>query len=236
MASDKRLLRNTLALTAAFPRFGSWSSKNVRWMRGLMFSGCLMASTVWADVGVNGGITDPVTPPQTIEQILTNLRELVDHGDLADVQFFANKLGVVMKGFPVQHLTIPSQGCVRLPTHEIGQYFNYIKIPYFIEPWNVSGTCNTYGYTKEFLSNGRVWVNTSIDIDVKKICITEDDIKKYIPESKITIERNRFIARYHNQDRSINAVDMTILSAPPTWTCIGGVNFYQNVKPEAEYP
>ena len=58
-----------------------------------------------ADASIAGGQSIP--PPKDADEIVKNLRDIIDHGDLADEQYFADKLGVVMKGGEIGWMTVP---------------------------------------------------------------------------------------------------------------------------------
>lgn len=52
-----------------------------------------------------------ISPPKTADEILERIRTLSDHGDLADEEFYAEKLGVKMEGANVSKARILDQNC-----------------------------------------------------------------------------------------------------------------------------
>jgi hypothetical protein len=182
-----------------------------------------------SDSSVTAG-NGKIPPPKTASEILQRIREIVDHGDLADEEFYAERLGVGMVGTKLGEIRVPDKSCgpamgggdVR---KEIGQYFYYSKIPkYFDEYYGRRSDCDR-PFLKVTKEKGVISVSSEISIDTRAICILEGDVKKYFPSAIYSEYRGMMRMKYAAQNnQGIN------LEMESTWQqprCIDYIGFHQ---------
>jgi hypothetical protein len=185
-----------------------------------------------ADASIAGGQSIP--PPKDADEIVKNLRDIIDHGDLADEQYFADKLGVVMKGGEIGWMTvpIPCGGTSDPYSHErkLEQRFGYIDVPwYFDEHFGRSSRCDQ-PYVKEFLSNGLISVSGQVNINTDRVCVTQNDLKKYFEAGDYSSRGRGFIMKYIYRGR--NSIFLTIWSTFNKSQCASLISVWQNPKEE----
>lgn len=169
-------------------------------------------------------------PPKDAEEIVKNIRAIVDHGDLADEEFLSEKLGLTMTSGPIDDAMEPDFSCGLGVSSErnriIEQRFSYASVPWYFTGWFGRNRVCDRPYVKVYLPNGLIEVVATIMVDFKKVCVKEGDIKKYFKSATYTIERGGFRVRYSVDGR--NAVSIEIASPSSSPECAVYVNFYQN--------
>ena len=171
-----------------------------------------------------------VAPPKTADGIVKRIRAIVDHGDLADEQYYAETLGVVMEGGAIGSMTEPDSPCGLMAASKrekmIEQRFYYKDVPWYFTSWfGRSRTCDR-PYSKAFLSNGLIEVVGTLMVDAKKVCLTEDDLKKYFKYGQYLNERGGFKVKYSISGQNVISLEITSPSSAPR--CAVYVNLYQN--------
>ena len=144
--------------------------------------------------------------PRNADEILQNLRDIVERGNLADEQYYSRKLGVVMKEAnatwfkwhsPCEVVGVPAP---LFSGSKDERALYYSSVPwYFSKKSGMRPDCDI-PYTKQLPVNGITRVDASISIDYGKVCITEDDIHKYFKngstsESMYQYRKNGFLVR-----------------------------------------
>jgi hypothetical protein len=170
------------------------------------------------------------SPPQAADEIVKNIRAIADHGDLADEQYYAEKLGVVMVGNEIGSVAEPDSPCglgvVSKRERMIEQQFYYKDVPWYFTSWFGRNQRCDRPYAKAFLSNGLIEVVASLMIDAKKVCVTQDDLKKYFKTAEYVNERGGFKFKYSVSEQNVISVEATSPSSMPK--CAVYVNFFQN--------
>jgi hypothetical protein len=186
-----------------------------------------------ADASIVAGDT-AMAAPQTADEILKNIRAIVDHGDLADEQFYAEKLGVVMKGTEIGVITFPDKLCGLAMgftrKREIGQLFYYSDIPWYFSQFDGRRADCGRPYTKVFASKGLIRVFGTVVVDHKKICISESDVKRFFRSGKYVHDRGIFEMQY--PANSVIATNVAIYSTSSKHQCVVSIDFYQNPDQE----
>ncbi|WP_175821178.1 hypothetical protein [Burkholderia sp. BCC0419] len=192
----------------------------------VFFCFCLSISCSNAEVVFGGG---DVAPPTMADEIMKNIRAIVDHDDLGDVNFYSEKLGITMKGNGIGEIRIPDAPCGLSSDKNyrigVGQYLHFSKIPwYFVEYDGVQPHCDR-PYRKEFKKNGEVEIFFHVQLNQEKICISEGDVKRFFRDGGYSLDRGVFEMRYTPpNDDGIN-LEMASTSQKPQ--CLIYVGFHQ---------
>ena len=181
-----------------------------------------------ADTTVAGDAKIP--PPQNVDEIVKNIRAIIDHGDLADEQFYAEKLGLVMLGGEIGPVLEPDFACgpgmASKRKRVIEQRFYYKNVPSYFSPRFGRNPVCDHPYAKAFLSNGLIEVVGSIMIDANKMCITEDDFRGYFKSGEYSNERGGFRVKYSVATGNVISLDVASPSSKPQ--CAVYIDLYQN--------
>ena len=106
------------------------------------------------------------------------------------------------------------------------QRFGYEDIPWYFEPhFGRNYRCNQ-PYVKDFLPSGSVAVQGELLIDWNKICVTEDDLKKYFKDGDYSIERGGVVMKYIYQNK--NLISLEVWTTAKERKCVTHVFFNQN--------
>jgi hypothetical protein len=182
-----------------------------------------------ADDSIIAGKTK-IRPLLTADEIVKNIRAIVDHGDLADEQYYAEKLGVVMEGGEIGSVTEPDFPCglgvASKRERMIEQRFYYKDVPWYFTSWFGRNQVCDRPYAKAFLPNGLIEVVGKLMIDTKRICITEDNLRKYFKSGEYFNERGGFRVKYSVVAHNTIYFEAASPSSSPQ--CAVYVNFYQN--------
>jgi hypothetical protein len=168
--------------------------------------------------------------PQTADQIVKRIRAIVDHGDLADEEYYAEKLGAIIQGGKINSVVEPDFACgLGIASNRerlVEQRFYYKDVPWYFASWFGRNRVCDHPYEKIFLQNGRIEVVGKLVIDAKKICITKDDLKKYFKSGEFRDDRGGFGLNYSISKE--NDISLEVISPSSSPKCAVYINFYQN--------
>lgn len=205
--------------------------KKWRWdglLQKILLFVCLCLPIYYSNAEVAFGGKD-VAPPATTEEIVKNIRAIVDHDDLEDINFYSEKLGVVMKGDEIGEVRIPDAPCGLSSNKNyrtgVGQYFHFSKIPwYFVANDGMQLHCGR-PYRKEFKQNGEVEIFASARLDPREICITEGDVKRFFKDGRYSLDRGVFEMHYTSSNDG--GINLEIASTSQKPQCLIYVGFHQ---------
>ncbi|WP_157654122.1 hypothetical protein [Burkholderia ubonensis] len=168
-------------------------------------------------------------PPTSSSEVLSGIRDIVTHNDLSDVEYFSKKLGVIMSGgqkiegkggLSVCGLEYPPQ-----IGNKIVQRFYYEKFPDYFDRRYIGKPPCEFNYVREFVG-GRIVKTYAVAVfDVKKICISEVDVKIALKEFHLDSAKGGFNARRAGGDQGGVAVELISTYAGPI--CVRSAHFSQ---------
>ncbi|MBN3744418.1 hypothetical protein G3N96_03050 [Burkholderia sp. Se-20373] len=197
-------------------------------MQKVMLIFCFCLPIFYANAEVEFGGKD-VAPPTTADDVLKNILAIVDHGDLGDVKFYSEKLGVVMKGDGVGEVRIPDAPCGlssdKTYRSGVGQYFYFSKIPWYFSSYDGIRSWCDRPYRKEFKQDGEVEIFSRARFDQSKICISEDNVKRFFKDGSYSLDRGVFEMSYTSPNVGGITLEMASTSQKPQ--CLIYVGFHQ---------
>ena len=166
-------------------------------------------------------------PPATAEQFMKNLHDVISHGDLGDVQYYANEFGFVLQGSNIGQFYQWGPVCGKLKTDTMGQYFNNLSVPWYAdEKQRFDNRCGQYPYEREFLKNGFISAGGPIYINTSKMCITNTELDNLFKDMNFTHgPNNRSFVYQFNEMNSIEVYAIPLGDK----NCIGVISLIQNV-------
>ncbi|NIF69889.1 hypothetical protein F3J16_06740 [Burkholderia sp. Ap-962] len=164
------------------------------------------------------------------DEIVRNLRAIIDHGDLTDEQFFSEKLDIGLSGGKIETVAEPDFSCglgmSQSKEKLVEQRFYYSNLPsYFAQWFGRSHVCD-FPYVKVFRKDGSIKVISRLVVDTNKICITAGSIRRYFRGVDYSTERGGFRIKYIARQGNPVSVEFSSPSSQPM--CSGYINFYQN--------
>ncbi|MGQ7936050.1 hypothetical protein [Paraburkholderia sp. D1E] len=167
--------------------------------------------------------------PKNPDEIAKNIYDLVTHDELADEQYYSEKMDVVMKGGEKGWVKDPAPcGLALIPKIDLKleQRFSYSEIPWFFNKnYGRNFRCDQ-PYIKEFLPNGKIAVRAGMEIDFNKACITKGDLKKYFTKAIFSPDRGGFTMKYLQQGE--NSIYIEIWSTALEKKCVTSITLKQN--------
>ncbi|WP_174988370.1 hypothetical protein [Burkholderia lata] len=162
-------------------------------------------------------------------EVLSGIRDVVTHNDLSDVEYFSRKLGVIMgggqkvegkEGLSICGLDYPPQ-----IGNKIVQRFYYEEFPDYFDRRYIGKPPCEFNYVREFAGDRIVKTYASAIFDVKKVCISETDVKSALKEFHLDSARGGFNAKSANGDKKNIAVELISTYAGPI--CVRSAHFSQ---------
>lgn len=162
-------------------------------------------------------------------EVLNGIRDIVTHNDLSDVEYFSQKLGVIMAGgqkiegkggLSVCGLEYPPQ-----MHNKIVQRFYYAKYPDYFDRRYIGEPPCEFNYVREFVDDRIVKTYAVAVFDVNKICISKADVESVLKEFHLDGARGGFIARRTNSSQAGVTVELISTYAGPI--CVRSAHFSQ---------
>ncbi|WP_155720478.1 hypothetical protein [Burkholderia anthina] len=170
-----------------------------------------------------------VNSPISSSEVLNGIRDIATHNDLSDVEYFSQKLGVVMSagqkiegksGLSVCGLEYPPQ-----IDNKVVQRFYYEKYPDYLDRRYIGKPPCEFNYVREFMGDRIVKTYAVVVFDVKKICISKADVESVLKEFHLDSARGGFNARRTNGSQAGVVVELISTYAGPI--CVRSAHFSQ---------
>jgi len=189
----------------------------------------LISMLAMVNASVAGEIAIP-QPPKNVDEIVKNIHDIVESDGLANEAYYSEKLGLVMQAGELSRVEEPNLKCglatASRVDENIEKVFFYKTTPWFFDGNMIHDYRCTGAYRKDFLKNGVVRVYADVKIDPDKVCIRENDVKRYFPSGDYVDGVGGYEMRYSTADGG--NIRLTIHAPPASPKCAVYVHFSKN--------
>lgn len=176
-------------------------------------------------------VPQPADENKPSVQVLSLIREVVDHSDFSDVEFLANTFGIKIQQFPEKKSTFNYDVCgfttPPLPIVTVRQSI-FTEVPWFIDQKSKGRYPCSFDLVKHIEAGRLVGLIGRLKFNTEKVCILEADVISKFPDAS-KMDQNKawnFVLTYYGSA----STKLVFISGAgvPARNCVAEMLFSQN--------
>lgn len=213
--------------------------------RRVTVSSCLFFILLVVSIGIPHLVFsqshDEKPAKDAVDDIMSRLVKISEHGDLKDDRFFGEAMGIKMIGYPSQKVPFSYYACgiSPEPISSVIRY-RYIETPDFLVKSNADASkapCE-YQFLKKIDDSGVVIQSTAkLDLRPNKVCITASDVLSLFKTASYEIHQysaNSNIVAYNYNDRGLK-ISFMLIERPQNRSCFESIYLSQLYRGDHEH-
>ncbi|MBI0330287.1 hypothetical protein [Burkholderia plantarii] len=198
----------------------------------LVLSTCFLSG---CSVGVPGAKSirpkQVIATPQTSDQVMAEISDLINHGNLSDRMFYARTLGVSFAEGVIINAPLSFNICgFTTPPEQVVETRRYVfqSMPWFVDS-SKTGKLPCFADLIERLDDGKVLsAGIQLNIDSDRVCIKQEDIRRRFPSVKVSVVGVGWTVLVNRMSDENISIDFLFLSSKKM--CISRININQIFK------